>query len=256
VRVEALQAGQVPILVVEDSDEDVLIYERALEGTRYELVRVRSVSGAERVLASVMPATILLDIRLHGDDAWDYLAQLKRNPSTAHVPVVVLTTIDDRRKGIALGAHAYGVKPIDPRWLVRTLDTLTARRRALRVLTVDDEEATRFIIRQMLNDREHEVIEATTGGDGLSRAKDQSPDVILLDLRLTDMTGFDVVERLREDPSTAAVPVVVITSQRLDAEDRRRLSVADSVLSKATLTRDALRSAIARAVEPHDQHLA
>jgi signal transduction histidine kinase/response regulator RpfG family c-di-GMP phosphodiesterase len=249
VRVRPLAEGHVAVLVVEDSDEDVLMYERALEGTRYDIVRVRTAGAADRALTSMTPAAILLDIRLHGDEAWDFLAQLKRNPSTAHIPVVVLTTIDDRRKGLALGAHAYGVKPIDARWLRRTLDRVTEQRRALRVLAVEDEEATRFIIRQMLNDRDHEVIEAATGGDGLSRAKDQSPDVILLDLRLTDMTGFDVLTRLRDDPSTAAVPVVIITSQRLDDEDRRRLVAAETVLSKATLTRDSLRSAIARAVD-------
>jgi CheY-like chemotaxis protein len=117
------------------------------------------------------------------------------------------------------------------------------------VLAVDDEEASRFIIRQMLNDRDHEVIEAATGGDGLSRAHERTPDIILLDLRLTDMTGFDVFDRLRQDPATASVPVVIITSQRLTDDDRRRLSSADIVLSKSTLTRDRLRMAIAEALE-------
>ncbi|HZT77015.1 MAG TPA: ATP-binding protein [Vicinamibacterales bacterium] len=248
VRVPALPAGSTAVLVVEDADEDALLYERALEGSRYTLVRVRSTAAADRALATVAPAAMVLDIRLHGDEAWGYLAQLKRNPSTAHIPVLVVTSIDDRRKGLALGAQAYGVKPIDTRWLLKTLDAVTAKRRSVRVLTVDDEEATRFIIRQMLNDREHEVIEAATGGDGLTRAKDQSPDVILLDLRLTDMTGFDVFERLRRDPSTSAVPVVVITSQRLTDDDRRRLSAATSVLSKSALTRESLRTAIAHAV--------
>jgi CheY-like chemotaxis protein len=163
--------------------------------------------------------------------------------------VVVISSIDDRRKGLALGAHAYGVKPIDAGWLLRTLDAVTRRGRSVRVLTVEDEEATRFIIRQMLSDRHHEVIEAATGGDGLTRAKDLSPDVILLDLRLTDMTGFDVFERLRCDPSTSQVPVVVITSRRLTDDDRRRLAGAETVISKSALTRDMLRTAIARAVD-------
>ena len=249
VRVEAIPDGKAPVLVVEDSDEDALLYERAFEQSRYVAVRARSVAAADRALATVAPAAIVLDIRLHGDDAWDYLARLKRDLATAHVPVVVVTTIDDRRKGLALGAHAYGLKPIDRRWLLRTLDTVTTKPRSVRVLTVDDEEATRFIIRQMLNDREHEVIEAATGGDGLRRAREQSPDVILLDLLLTDMTGFDVFDRLRDDPSTARVPVVVITSQRLSDVDHQRLSSANGVLSKSTLTRESLRMAIARAVD-------
>ena len=249
VRLEPIADGKVPVLVIEDSDEDVLLYERALDQSPYAMVRARSTAAADRALAKVAPVAIILDIRLHGDDSWDYLARLKRNLATAHVPVVVVTTIDDRRKGLALGAHAYGVKPVDRRWLLRTLDTVTTKQRSVRVLTVEDEEATRFIIRQMLNDREHEVIEAATGGDGLTRAREHMPDVILLDLRLTDMTGFDVFDRLRSDPSTSRVPVVVITSQRLTGDDRQRLSSANGVLSKSTLTRDSLRTAIARAVD-------
>ena len=245
--VEPLRDGRSAVLVIEDSDEDVLLYERALEQSEYQLVRARSTAGADRILASVAPAAIILDIRLHGDEAWDYLAQLTRRPATAHLPVVVVTSVDDRRKGLALGAHAYGVKPIDRRWLLKTLDQVT-KRRSVRVLTIEDEEATRFIIRQMLNDRDHEVIEAATGVDGLTRAGDQAPDVILLDLHLTDMTGFDVLDRLQRDPATSRVPVVIITSQRLTDGDRRRLSAADGVLSKSSLTRDSLRHAIARAV--------
>ncbi len=120
----------------------------------------------------------------------------------------------------------------------------------VRVLTVDDEEASRFIIRQMLNDRRHQLVEASSGHDGLTKAREASPDVILLDLRLTDMTGFDVFDRLRDDPTTAAVPVVVVTSQRLTEEERGRLSAAQAVLSKSSLTRNSLRTAIAKAITP------
>ena len=112
--------------------------------------------------------------------------------------MIVLSTVDDQRKGYALGADAYHVKPIDAARLVETLDRFVATRDAVRVLTVDDEEASRFIIRQLLNDREHELVEAASGIDGLAKAHETPPDVILLDLRLTDMTGFDLFERLRE----------------------------------------------------------
>ena len=165
-------------------------------------------------------------------------------------PVIVVSTIDDQRKGYALGADAYCVKPIDSAGLVRTLDRLVVTREAVRVLTVDDEEASRFIIRQLLNDREHELVEASSGLDGLAKAHAAPPDVILLDLRLTDMTGFDVFARLRQDPATAAVPVVVVTSQRLSAEDKERLASVQAVLSKSALTRNLLRSTIANAVTP------
>jgi CheY-like chemotaxis protein len=236
------------VLVVEDADEDLLLVTRALANSRYQLVHARTPAMAEAILASIEPAAILLDIRLHGSDAWEFLARLKRHPASATRPVIITSNIDDQRKGFALGADAYCVKPIDPAALLRTLDRLVVTRDPVRVLAVEDEEASRFIIRQLLNDRDHHLIEAATGGDGLAKARETRPDVILLDLRLTDMTGFDVFERLRDDAATAAVPVVVVTSQRLSDDERRRLSTACGVLSKSALTRNALRSVIASAI--------
>ena len=246
----AVDPARQPVLVIEDTDEDLLLVERALAGTRYQVIPARTAATAEAIAASTNVAAILLDIRLHGTEAWDLLARFKRDPAQSSRPVIVVSTIDDQRKGYALGADAYCVKPIDSAGLVRTLDRLVVTREAVRVLTVDDEEASRFIIRQLLNDREHELVEASSGLDGLAKAHAAPPDVILLDLRLTDMTGFDVFARLRQDPATAAVPVVVVTSQRLSAEDKERLASVQAVLSKSALTRNLLRSTIANAVTP------
>ena len=245
----AIEPHRVPVLVIEDTDEDLLLVNRALASTRYQVLHARTPAAAEAILASAPIAAIVLDIRLHGAEAWDLLARLKREPGSNR-PVMVVSTIDDQRKGYALGADAYLLKPLDSAGFVRTLDRLIEAREPLRVLTVDDEEASRFIIRQMLNGREHEVVEAASGVDGLAKAHEAPPDVILLDLRLTDMTGFDLFELLRQDPATARVPVVVVTSQRLSDDEHRRLAEAKAVLSKAALTRNALRSAIASAVTP------
>jgi signal transduction histidine kinase/CheY-like chemotaxis protein len=242
----ALDPQRLAVLVVEDTDQDLLLVSRALAGTRYQVVHARTPAAAESILASVAVAAILLDIRLQNTEAWDLLARLKRDAGA--LPVIVMSTVDDQRKGFALGADAYCVKPIEAAALVQTLDRLVAAREAVRVLTVDDEEAFRFVIRQLLNGREHELVEAASGIDGLAKAHEAPPDVILLDLCLTDMTGFDVFERLRHDPATARVPVVVVTSQRLTEDDQRRLSEAKAVLPKSTLTRAALRTAIANAV--------
>ncbi len=244
----AVDPDRIPVLVVEDNDEDLLLVQRALAPTRYQVMHAHTVPSAEAMLAAVDVAAVLLDIRLHGTESWDFLARLKRDPAAAKRPVVVVSTVDDQRKGYALGADAYCIKPIDAAGLVRTLDGLVVTREAVRVLTVDDEEASRYIIRQLLNDRQHELVEASTGQDGLAKAHATPPDIILLDLRLTDMTGFDVFERLREDPATARVPVVVVTSQRLSAEEQKKLSTAQAVLSKSSLTRNVLRSAIASAI--------
>ena len=244
----AVDPQRIPVLVVEDTDEDLLLVNRALSGTPYQVLHARTPAAAEAILASTPVAAVVLDIRLQSTEAWDLLARLKRDLDGAARPVIVVSTVDDRRKGYALGADAYCVKPIDPALFAQTLDRLVATRDAVRVLAVDDEEASRFIIRQLLNGREHELVEAASGVDGLAKAHEAPPDVILLDLRLTDMTGFDLFEQLRHDPATARVPVVVVTSQRLSDDEQRRLSDATAVLSKSTLTRTVLRTAIANAV--------
>jgi CheY-like chemotaxis protein len=229
------------------------LYERALASTRYQVVPARSAAAALAALEVVRPVAIILDIRLHGEDAWDLLARLKRSDDTRSIPLIVSSTLDDQSKGFALGADAYGVKPINREWVVRTLQSLAPSEDGpTRVLSVDDEEASRYIIREMLNDSVHQVIEASSGEEGLVRARALVPDVILLDVRLTDMSGIDALERLREDPNTAGVPVVMVTSQTLSADDRRRLG-RTRVLSKGALTRDVLKTAIREAASPADR---
>jgi signal transduction histidine kinase/CheY-like chemotaxis protein len=243
--------GRNPVLVVEDSEEDLLLYERLLEGTRFQVVPARSVPAAESVLEALRPSAIVLDLRLQGEEVWDFLTRLRREERTAPVPVIVASTIDDQQKGFALGASAYGVKPIGRGWLLSKLEALVPDPRIVRVLTVDDEETYRFIVREMLNDPMYEIAEAGSGADGLRLTHELPPDVILLDLRLTDMTGIQVCERLRQDPRTAKVPIILVTSQALSGEETRRLSDVFAVLPKSTLTRDSLRSTIHHAVTRH-----
>ena len=236
--------GRSPVLVVEDSDEELLLYERLLENTRFQVVPTQSVAAADSVLEALRPSAIILDLRLQGAEAWDFLTRLRREERTASIPVIVASTIDDQQKGFALGASAYGVKPIGRSWLLTRLESLVPDPRIVRVLTVDDEETYRFIVREMLNDPTYEIAEADSGNDGLRLTHELPPDVILLDLRLTDMTGVQVCERLRQDPRTAKVPIIIVTSQLLSSDDNRRLGDVSAVLSKSTLTRDSLRSAI------------
>jgi signal transduction histidine kinase/CheY-like chemotaxis protein len=243
-----VQPGRAPVLVVEDADEDLLLYERVLAHSPYHVIPARSVSGAITALDAVHPAAIVLDIRLQGEESWEFLTRLKRDAKTESVPVILVSTVDDRQKGMALGADAYGVKPITKEWLLETLDALVPRVAPVRVLTIDDEEASRFIMRELLNDPAYEVAEAATGADALRRMHELLPDIVLLDLRLTDMTGVDVCERLEQDPAVRQVPVIVVTSDRVSAEERHRLGRSRAILSKSSLTRDALRVAIEHAL--------
>jgi CheY-like chemotaxis protein len=249
-----VHAGRDAVLVVEDADEDMLLYERALGTTRFQVVPARSVGAALAALDTLRPAAIVMDIRLHGQEAWDLLARLKRDDRTRGIPVVVVSTIDDRHKGFALGADAYGVKPISREWLLETLEALTPQVRPLRVLAIDDEEAARFIVRELLNDGLYQLTEAASGAEGLRLAQEEAPDVLLLDFRLTDMTGIEVCDRLRRTAALSEVPVIVVTSHRLSADDRERFGAGAKILSKSKLTRDALRSAIQQAVPGRGVH--
>jgi DNA-binding response OmpR family regulator len=233
------------VFIIEDSDEDLLLYERALAGSRFLIVPARSVTAARRVLEMMRPAAIVLDLRLQGEDSWDFLTRLRREERTAAIPLIVASTIDDRYKGMALGADAYGVKPLARGWLRTTLNELIpGKRDLLRVVTVNDEEAYRFIVREMLNDPRYPVAEAGSGQEALRLIGELPPDIVLLDFKLADMSGLDVCDELHREPTTARIPIVLVTSQLLSNEERRRLGVTRTVLSKSELTRERRRAAI------------
>jgi signal transduction histidine kinase/CheY-like chemotaxis protein len=236
------------VLVVDDDDADLLLYERALAGTEYQIVPVRSAAAATKALESIQPAAIILDIRLHGDEAWDFLAKLKQRVPTNRVPVLVVSSIDDGRKALALGADTYRAKPIDAEWLQRTLGALV-HHNSRRVLVVDDQEASRFIMREILGNGSFEVFEAPGGQAGLDQARRLRPDVILLDLHLGDMDGLDVREALRQEPPTSGVPVIVVTSRAVTPEERARLGHGTPILSKADLTRERLFAEVTRVMD-------
>ncbi len=231
---------RLPVLVIDDDEADLLMYERALAGSRYQMVPVRSGAAAIKSLEELRPAAIVLDIRLHGVESWDLLARFKQQHATATVPLIVVSSIDDRPKALALGADAYHSKPLESARLHETLNALVQRSDALQVLVVDDQDTSRFIIREMLRGRDHDVVEAANGRDGLRLARRNLPGIILLDLHLGDMDGLDVHDALRRDDVTARIPIIVITSRTVTSAERERLGKLTRVLSKAALTRDHL----------------
>jgi CheY-like chemotaxis protein len=161
----------------------------------------------------------------------------------------VATSVEDRQKGLALGADAYGVKPIERDWLIHTLTRLTLPAPERRLLIIDDEEADRYVLRTVLRDLPFVVAEAASGEEGLRRAREERPNAIILDLVMPGLTGFEVLDRLRDEPRTADIPVIVLTSKMLDAAEHRQLaSRAAAVLSKGNSSRRAARAALREAL--------
>jgi signal transduction histidine kinase/CheY-like chemotaxis protein len=239
-----------PVLVIDDDDADALIFERALVGTRFQMIPARSIAAAQKVLETLRPAAIVLDIRLHGAESWDFLARLKQQRTTADIPLMVVSSVEDRQKALALGADAYHRKPVDAAWLRQTLEGAVRHPDAKRVLVIDDQETARFIMREMLRGRDYEVFEAAAGRDALRQVQRVRPAVILLDLHLGDIDGVDLRDELRGDPDTHRIPVIVVTSRTVNPSEAQRLGPDTAVLSKGALTRDHLLAEIQRATEP------
>ena len=232
----SLEPGQLPVLVVEDSAQDLLLYEHYFRGSRFHPVIARTLPDARRLIDQIHPVALVLDIRLAGEDVWAFIGEVRRRDETRGLPLVVVSSIDDQAKGLALGADAYAIKPVHPAWLLGTLGRLLDRGPERRVLVIDDDEIARYLVRNHLAGAPFVVTETADPVQGLRDARADRPDFIVLDLVMPEMSGFDVLARLKEDPVTMDIPVVVLTSKTLTDEERRRLAPhARRIVSKQAL---------------------
>jgi CheY-like chemotaxis protein len=214
---------QLPVLVLEDSRESLFLYEKLLRGTAFQIVPASSVKAAQQLLHEVRPAAVILDILLQGENAWDFLAELKRSEPTRSIPVLVVTLVDNERQARTLGADAFAIKPVQRDWLVRSLAELTRDRLQAPILVVDDDAGARSLLATLLAGTRHEVLEASGADDGLRRARNEKPAAIFLDLMMPDRSGYEVLDDLRADPATARIPVIIYSARYLDEHERGRL---------------------------------
>lgn len=240
-----IDTGRLPVLVVEDDSADVFAVERMLAPSRYQPIVARTVAEAKEVLALHRPAVVLLDIMLEGEETWRFLIELRQQDATADLPVVVLSSSAEESKAINLGADEYLGKPVDAEQLLRLLDRMTGQSSLVRVLLVDDEEVSRYLVRQLLPRGLYEINEAATGTEGLAMLRNDPPDIVLLDLNMPGMDGFQFLEQLS---SVSDIPAIVLTSMILDGGQRLRLGRAAKILSKSDLSSSMLVGAISDAL--------
>jgi signal transduction histidine kinase/DNA-binding response OmpR family regulator len=247
-------SGLMPVLFVEDHAETLLIYEKYLSGSRFGMLAARSTREARETIKATRPRAIVLDILLSGEDAWELLAELKRRDDTRSIPVLVLSTVEDQRKAIALGADAYRRKPVERSQLLRSLTRLICPNATRRILVIDDDEIARYVLRQSLFSSPHEVLEASDGVEGLRMAEEEAPDLVFLDLSMPDVDGFEVFQRLMDRVTTREIPVVIVTSHRLDAAQRERLRSAREFLSKDDVSPERILAVVeaATAIEDYE----
>ncbi|QDT14221.1 response regulator [Alienimonas californiensis] len=238
------------VLVIEDDPATRYLYEKHLEGSGFEAVGAGTAAEARGALREFRPAAILLDIVLEAESGWALLEDLKREVVTRHIPVLVLTVVDDRQRAFTLGADDFRLKPIEREWLLARLTALAGPGRSGRALVIDDDDAARYVLRGLLEGAGWRVAEADRGEPGLRKAREDRPDVAFLDLVMPDLTGFQVLDRLRADEATRDLPVVICTSKELTAGERARLAESSSaILTKNPLSRDAALVRLREALE-------
>ena len=232
-------AGGHDLILVIDDDAD----QRALM-TRFlnrEGFRVQVAAEGRKGLAlakSLHPRAILLDVMMPGVDGWSVLSELKDDPELSDIPVVMVTSVDQRSLAASLGAADYMLKPV--RW-DRFRGVMDRFRTPVGgMLLVEDDAGIRATVRSILEQDGWEVAEAADGREALERAGERRPEVVLLDLNMPVMDGFDFLAAFRELPGCGDVPVVVVTARDLSRDDRRRLRGASQILNKGDISLRAL----------------
>jgi signal transduction histidine kinase/DNA-binding response OmpR family regulator len=219
-------AGHRPtVLVVEDDPASVSLLKLHLEAADFEVAVARDgVTGLE-LARRLRPLCIVLDIVLPELDGWDVLARAKDDPALQDTPIVVVSMLDERGKGFALGADDYLLKPISADALLATIGRLVrTSRRPATLLAVDDDPLAIELMRVSLEPEGYTVLTAGGGVEAIELARGIEPDLIILDLLMPDMDGFAVVEALRADQGTSEIPIVVLTSKVMTAGDKARLN--------------------------------
>jgi signal transduction histidine kinase/CheY-like chemotaxis protein len=220
---EQTTAGRPTVVVIEDDPPSFDLLRVYLESVGVRIVGARDGEEGLAVVRRLAPAGVLLDIVLPGMDGWDVLAQLKADPTTASIPVIVVSMLDERGRAAAVGASEYLVKPISKAALLAALHRAVRLHDDRTVVAIDDDPLALQLFRSTLEPEGWTVYCAASGPNGLTLVREHHPSVILLDLLMPDMDGFEVVEALHADPETASVPVVVLTSKSMSAQDKERL---------------------------------
>ena len=234
--------SSLPVLFVEDSQEMLLAYKSYLRGSGFQLVAANTTREAEAILERVRPQAIVLDIILRAEYSWDFLARLESNPATRDIPVLVLTTLEDQAKGYHLGAASYLVKPVDKDTLIRELRSITGAPPLRQVLIIDDNEMDRYLLKQQLRKLSILISEASSGNEGLRKARELKPAAIFLDLIMPDRSGFEILDCLKAETSLQHIPVVIVTSCILKDDERDQLlKKAVGVIRKDSLAQSDIR---------------
>ncbi len=250
-------SGQQKVVVAIDDDPAVIdLYRRFLEQRNYRVVGLTHGKDAVAQVKNINPHAILLDIIIPEKDGWSVMKDLKDDPHTKNIPVIICSIVSDKKRGFSLGASNYLTKPIVENDLVEALKHLDVQSKdTLQVLVVDDQADDVLLIRRMLEAQSnYTIIEASNGIEGLEMVKTKNPDLLILDLNMPEMDGFAMIEALKQDERTRHIPIIIASAQELTPDEHKRLTgQVEVLLRKGLFSEKELLEDVGRALEHINQ---
>jgi DNA-binding response OmpR family regulator/anti-sigma regulatory factor (Ser/Thr protein kinase) len=226
-RVEQAASTSPLVLVIEDDPKAVDLLRIYLSEAGYAVETAKDGEEGLDKAKRLSPNAVILDVLLPKVDGWDFLSQMKADATTKDIPVIIVSIVDQKGKGFALGAAEYLVKPIKKESLLRALDTFRldakARTAPIKILAIDDDPKAIELIAAALEPEGFQVLKTYGGEEGLALAKTEQPDIIILDLLMPEVNGFEVLDRLERSPATNKPPVVLFTVKHLTVDEKQQL---------------------------------
>lgn len=229
------------VLVVDDDPVARELTVRTLSRQGFRVVQADGGHEGLRLARETRPSAVILDVVMPGIDGWTVLAELKKDPALARIPVIMVTMLDERNKGYAMGVTEYLLKPFDRTQLAGLLKRTRVKNGPGRVLIIDDDQTNREILMRLVSKEGWVAQEANNGQVGLELASQTVPDLIMLDLMMPVMDGFTFLRELRQRQALRAVSVVVLTAKDLTMDDHQQLQGSvHRVLRKGSYRREDL----------------
>jgi adenylate cyclase len=222
------------VLVIDDDATVRNLMRRFLSREGFDVVTAGGGQEGLEFARELHPSVITLDVFMSDMDGWSVLQAIKQDPELNRIPVIMMTIADEKQKGFMLGASGYLTKPVDRAQLAQLLDRFKMPVATPRALVVEDDPSSREMMRRLLIGEGWEVSMSTNGREALERLSAEHPNLILLDLMMPEMDGFEFLVEFRKNPKFAATPVIVVTGADLTLADRRRLNGGvEHILQKA-----------------------
>jgi len=208
------------ILCIDDNADVLELFDQCLSDAGYQVVCAHSADEGLELAKKLQPSAITLDVQMPHKDGWSGLKELKDNPETKNIPVLMATMMDNRALGFKLGAVDYLEKPIVPTQLLRSIKNVRLMHETQDVLLVDDDDGVRELVTQMFEEAHLSVRQAVDGLDALVQMRAQRPDLIILDLMMPKLDGFGVIKAMQDDATLKDIPLIVSTAKVLSAKER------------------------------------